>query len=138
MRCATRGATALCGSTRPGAVRLGANPKEPTSSCAETGLYVYDHRVLEIAAALDPSARGERETLDVNRAYLEWCEFVVERLGRGFAWLDTGPCDSLLEAAEFLRTIQQRQSTAIGCLEEIAYRQGWIGFGGADEENLRA
>jgi glucose-1-phosphate thymidylyltransferase len=110
------------------AVRLEEKPKDPSSRWAVTGLYVCDNRVVEIAAGLKPSARGEVEIVDVHRAYLERGELSVERLGRGFAWLDTGTCDSLLEAAEFVRTIQHRQSTAIGCLEEIAFRQGWIDF----------
>lgn len=110
------------------AVRLEEKPKNPSSRWAVTGLYVCDNRVVEIASGLKPSARGEVEIIDVHRAYLARGELSVERLGRGFAWLDTGTCDSLLEAAEFVRTIQHRQSTAIGCLEEIAFRQGWIDF----------
>jgi glucose-1-phosphate thymidylyltransferase len=118
------------------AIDLEEKPKEPKSSWAVTGLYVYDNRVLDIAAGLKPSARGELEITDVNRAYLEWGELYVERLGRGFAWLDTGTCDSLIEAAEFVRTIQNRQALPIACLEEIAYRQGWIGL--ADIERIAA
>ncbi len=101
-------------------------PQAPKSTWAVTGLYVYDNRALDIAASLSPSARGELEITDVNRAYLEAGTLNVERLGRGFAWLDTGTCDSLLEAAEFVRTIQHRTALPIACLEEIAFRQGWI------------
>jgi glucose-1-phosphate thymidylyltransferase len=101
-------------------------PPAPRGTWAVTGLYVYDNRALDIAAALKPSARGELEITDVNRAYLEAGALRVERLGRGFAWLDTGTCDSLLEAAEFVRTIQHRQALPIACLEEIAFRNGWI------------
>jgi len=101
-------------------------PENPQSPWAVTGLYVYDNRVLDIAANVKPSPRGELEITSINDAYLQMNELNVQRLGRGFAWLDTGTHDSLLEASEFVRTIQKRQNIQIACLEEIAFEKGFI------------
>ncbi len=101
-------------------------PAVPRSNCAMTGLYFFDEQVCDLAAGLSPSARGELEITDLARCYLERGDLRVEQMGRGFAWLDTGTQDSLLEAAEFVRTIQHRQGIQIACLEEIAYHQGLI------------
>lgn len=113
------------------AISIEEKPPQPKSNYAVTGLYFYDHQACDIAATIRPSARGELEITDLNRHYLEMGQLHVEIMGRGYAWLDTGTHDSLLDAAGFIATLQKRQGLMVACPEEIAYRQGWI-----DAENL--
>ncbi len=118
--------------TKPASVRSRKSRRAPASNWAVTGLYFYDGRAPELAAQLKPSARGELEITDLNNAYLARGELHFKKMGRGFAWLDTGTPDSLIEAAEFIRTIQTRQAHLVASPEEIAYTQGWI-----TEQDLR-
>jgi glucose-1-phosphate thymidylyltransferase len=115
------------------AVGLEEKPAKPCSNWAVPGLYFYDSRVVDAAASLRPSNRGELEITDLNRRYLEWGELRVEKLGRGIAWLDTGTHESLLQAANFIQTLEERQGLKVACLEEIAWRKGYISASDLEE-----
>jgi len=108
------------------AVSIEEKPQAPKSNLAATGLYFYDARVVDIAASLVPSMRGEMEVSDINRVYMETSDLHVEVLGRGFAWFDTGTCDSIMDAAQFVQVFEHRQGAQIGCIEEVALRCGLI------------